>query len=107
MERGIGLEESLELFGHRRDILFGVDPVDAAVEAPDEFARADPLGNEHADAGDRARPQLGFDQHHDPTPLSILRATNVAQKRCGDHSLSATATSGCWTAKLSLPARLA
>src|SRR5688572_26656245 len=60
----VSFEELPQVLGHGRELDVVEDPVDAAVEAPDEFAPSDPLQQEHADAVDAARPQFGFDHQH-------------------------------------------
>jgi hypothetical protein len=60
----VSFQKTLQLFRHVLQLVVGEDPVDAAVEPPDELSCPDRLAEEHADPMDRTGPELSFDHHH-------------------------------------------
>jgi hypothetical protein len=64
MESGVGPQIVLKTPGHFAELSVGEDPIETAVKPPDELFLANGLKQKHAQAVNRARPELGFYHHH-------------------------------------------
>jgi hypothetical protein len=81
VERGVGPQKALKLFGHLPQLSVGEDAIDAAVKPPNEVACADPFSDEHPDAMDGARTQFGFDHHHRHAPTVRTCAQRIRRRK--------------------------
>ena len=62
MQRGIGSQELLQLFRHLSQLVVREHAIDAAVEPPDEVARANRLSEKYTDPVDGTCAKLCLDQ---------------------------------------------
>jgi hypothetical protein len=83
MQCRIGVHETLQPIRHAVQLRIRENPVDAAVETPDQLTNAHGFSQKHADAVNCTDPKLRLDHHHHATPDQRGQQRSLDDKGAG------------------------